>query len=94
MVRVYTDLAYAKYVEFGTGVIGKNNPSPKATEFGWSYDKNDKGEMGWVYKGSDGEYYWTQGQEAHNFMYNAYLDLKENYMDITKQVLRERGLIK
>ena len=94
MVRVYTNLAYAKFVEFGTGVKAKNNPHPSSNEFGWSYDTNAKGEMGWVYRSSDGNYYWTQGEEAHQFMYRAYQDLKENYMSITKQVLRERGLIR
>ncbi len=94
MVSVYTNLAYAKFVEFGTGVTAKKNPHPSSSEFGWSYDKNKHGDMGWVYKASDGNFYWTQGEEAHQFMYRAYQDLKENYMIITKQVLKERGIIK
>lgn len=94
MVRVYTNIAYAKYVEFGTGVIAKTNPHPKASEFGWIYDKNEHGEMGWVYKASDGNCYWTKGEDAHQFMYRAWQDLKENYMFITKNVLIERGILK
>lgn len=93
MASVYTDLAYAKYVEFGTGIVGKSNPNPKAGEFGWSYDTNDHGEKGWVYTASDGNVYWTQGEEAHNFMYNAWVDLKENHLSIARQVLKERGII-
>lgn len=94
MVRVYTNLAYAKYVEFGTGVVAKTSGHPKAAEFGWTYDINGHGELGWVYHASDGNFYWTEGEEAHQFMYRAWMDLKENYMTITKQVLRERGIIK
>lgn len=94
MVRVYTNIAYAKYVEFGTGIIAKSNPHPKASEFGWIYDKNEHGELGWVYKASDGNCYWTKGEDAHQFMYRAWLDLKENYMLITKNVLIERGILK
>lgn len=94
LVRVYTNLAYAKYVEFGTGVVAKGNPHPTSNEFGWNYDVNEHGEKGWVYKASDGNFYWTQGEEAHQFMYRAWLDLKANYIDITKQVLKERGIIK
>lgn len=94
MIRVYSDLAYAKYVEFGTGVTGSEDPHPKTSEFGWSYDENSHGDKGWVYQASDGNFYRTSGQEAHRFMYNAWLDLQENYMEIVKKVLRERGLIK
>lgn len=94
MVRVYTNLAYAKFVEFGTGVTAKNSSHPSSSEFGWSYDTNDKGEKGWVYRASDGNFYWTQGEEAHQFMYKAFQDLKANYMRIAKQVLVERGIIK
>jgi hypothetical protein len=89
MISVYTDLAYAKYVEFGTGIVGAQSPHIEAAERGWTYDK----QTGWTYKGSDGKYYYTEGLEPHNFMYNAWLDLKNNYMNIASEVLRERGLI-
>ena len=89
MISVYTDLAYAKYVEFGTGIVGSNNPHPQAAEQGWSYDK----QTGWRYIGSDGNSYYTEGLEPHQFMYNAWIDLKNNYIDIARKVLKERGLI-
>lgn len=91
MIRIYTDLWYAKYVEYGTGIVGKH---PVATQEGWSYDVNEHGEDGWVYKASNGNFYWTQGEEAHMFMMNAYEELKKNYLPIVKQVLRKRGIVK
>lgn len=94
MVRIYTNLAYAKFVEFGTGITGSQNANPKSSDFGWRYDVNSHGEAGWTYKSSDGNFYWTKGEEAHQFMYRASEDLKANYKKITKTVLRERGLIR
>lgn len=94
VAKVYTNLAYAKFVEFGTGVTGSENSHPKSSEFGWSYDVNEHGEKGWFYKASDGNVYWTEGQVAHQFMYRAFEDLKENYIRIARAVLRERGLIR
>ena len=94
MIRVYTDLAYARYVEFGTGITGKSNPHPESSEWGWKYDVNEHGEKGWTYKASDGKFYWTDGQEGQEFMYKAWLDVKEHYLEIARKVLIERGLIK
>lgn len=94
MIRVYSDSAYAKYVEFGTGVTGRKTSHPKTSEFGWTYDSKEHGDKGWVYQASDGNFYRTTGQDAHQFMYKAWLDLQENYMEIVKKVLKERGLIK
>jgi len=93
-IRIYTDLAYAKFVEYGTGIVGAGATHPKASEAGWVYDKNEHGERGWVYMGSDGEFHWTAGQEGHQFMYRALETLKSKYMEIARKVLRERGLIK
>lgn len=104
MVRVVADTEYAKYVEYGTGLNGSDEPHPMAGQVGWQYSKGpriyeDKNTGrtwevdGWYYVGSDGNVYYTEGLEAHNFMYNAWLDLKEHYREIMKQVLRERGLI-
>lgn len=75
MARVYTDLYYAKYVEFGTGVMGANSSHPKSQQYGWSYGGT------------------TTGQIAHKFVYQASLDVEQNYVEIAKNVLREKGLI-
>lgn len=93
MVRVFTNNEHAVFAEFGTGVTGLGG-HPKSNEFGWVYDSNNHGDKGWFYTAEDGEIYWTKGENAHQFMYRAWIDLQENYMDIVKKVLRERGLIK
>lgn len=93
MVRVFTDSEHAVFAEFGTGVTGSGG-HPKSNELGWVYDSNNHGEKGWFYTAEDGKVYWTKGEKAHQFMYRAWSDLQDNYMDIVKKVLRERGLIK
>ena len=77
--RVYTNVEYAAYVEFGTGVKG-NGTYPyqvkglnlKYKDKGWAYFDEDKGE--WIY---------TKGQKAQPYMYPA---LKQNEKTI-KQII-------
>ena len=90
--RVYTDNDHAQFAEFGTGIVGANNPHPQATAQGWSYDVNEHGEKGWVYKGTDG-YYWTKGYEGRQYMYKSYIDIQKELIPIAERVLRQRGLI-
>ena len=76
---------HAIYVEFGTGIVGRDNSHPVADEAGWTYDVNGHDLEGWVYrKGSGlftepgkGQYYWTKGYVARPFMYNTLRWLQE-----------------
>ena len=69
--RVFTNVQYAPYVEFGTGIKG-NGSYPYDIE-GIDLEYRD---TPWVYTPDDGEtYYRTEGQVAQPFMYPA---LKEN----------------
>ena len=79
--RVYTNVEYAPYVEFGTGIKG-NGTYPYQVEGlnlvyknkGWAYFDEDKGE--WIF---------TKGQKAQPYMYPA---LKQNEKTI-KQILKQ-----
>lgn len=78
--RVYTNVEYAAYVEFGTGIKG-NGTYPYQIE-GLSLEYKDKG---WVYYDEDKEKkIYTTGQKAQPYMYPA---LKENEKTI-KQILK------
>lgn len=92
-IHVFTDNAYAQYVEFGTGIVGQGNPHPDAGNTGWQYDVNSHGEKGWKYQDKNGEWHWTKGQEGSKFMYLAFQDLEQNYMRIGEEVFKEEGLI-
>ena len=84
---VTTDVAYALFVEYGTGAVGaiQSHPEPN----GYVYDKNGHGLDGWVYRGSDGQFHWTAGMAARPFMYNTMRDLEEEAERIGGQVIAE-----
>ena len=77
--RVYTDLFYAKYVEFGTGVRGSSS----------GYDLN-KLQISDTWRGYNNNY---TGQEAQKFIYRAVQDLETNYVSIARNILKQKGLI-
>lgn len=76
--RLYTDNDHAMFAEFGTGVVGKGKPHPKAAENGWVYDYKDQN--------------WT-GYEGRKYMYQTYIDIQKELIPIAEQVLKQRGLI-
>lgn len=75
--------SYAMFVEFGTGIIGKENPHPLKDKVGYEYDANHHGHRGWWYpapwgtnQADDGAMLaWTEGMPARPFMYNTLQDL-------------------
>ena len=98
---VYNRNPKMAFIEFGTGVVGRNsNQNPLAESIGWVYDQNNHGEAGWWYpvKGKppdgqpswykDGQWYaWTRGQEAKNIFYNALVRLQQEIPDIVRKAL-------
>lgn len=77
--KVYTNVTYAPYVEFGTGI--KGNGSYPNKDISLSYRSTP-----WVYTPDEGEtFYYTKGQVAQPFMYPA---LKRNEKEI-KRILEE-----
>ena len=67
--KVYTNVSYAPYVEFGTGSKGNGTYPNKKVKL--SYRSTP-----WVYTPNDGEdFYYTEGQVAQPYMYPA---LKRN----------------
>lgn len=73
---VYTDCDWASFVEFGTGVIGSQNPHPETGLANWKYDVNNHGESGWWYF-NDGEWHWTKGMPSRPFMYETGQELRD-----------------
>ncbi len=78
---------YAIFVEFGTGVVGSNNPHPDPQ--GWAYDVNGHGDDGWVYFNErDGKWHWTAGMPSRPFVYNTGEELQKLCRVIAKEVFR------
>lgn len=86
---IYTACQWAKFVEFGTGIVGSENPHPNTSIIGWKYDVNNHGEKGWLYF-KNGEWHWTKGMPSRPFMYNTASELR-NIETITRVARRVFG---
>lgn len=74
---VLSTAPHSAFCEFGTGVVGADNPHPNITIPGWRYDENQHGEKGWWYMGDDGEWHWTKGMPSRPYMYETAHKLRE-----------------
>lgn len=82
---VYTGCPWAKFVEFGTGIVGKMKPHKNKGIVGWEYDVNEHGEAGWWYY-RDGKRHWTKGLPSRPFMYETSIELAEKIAEVAKEV--------
>ena len=82
---VYTDCPWAKFVEFGTGIVGQSQSHPMSDIFGWRYDINNHGEHGWFYF-KDGEWHWTNGMPSRPFMLETAWELSERIAKVAREV--------
>lgn len=73
---VGTNVEYAPYVEFGTGIHAANG---------------DGRQTPWVYRTADGEFYWTEGQEPQPYLFPALEEnratIKEELLKTVKEDL-------
>ena len=92
-VRVTSD--HVAFVEFGTGVVGQNNPHKNGeylSKAAWQYAVGPKifttkdGRVGWIYPTDDGEFRFTEGMKSRPFMYETALELQKNFPNIVKAV--------
>lgn len=84
---IYTGCDWAPFVEFGTGIVGSENPHPDTGLTGWKYDTNKHGEAGWHYY-KDGEWHWTKGMPSRPFMYETGRDLRKIVPKIAREVFK------
>lgn len=83
---IYTDCPWAKFVEFGTGIVGSKNPHPDTSIVGWKYDTNEHGEKGWYYF-KDDKLHWTKGMPSRPFMYETAKELRN--MELMIRIAKE-----
>lgn len=77
------------FIEFGFGIVGKNNPMQGNEENDWEYDINGHGEKGWFFYDNYGQLVHTQGREGINFMYNTIQKYRTAWKDYLIQLLNE-----
>ncbi len=81
---VGTTLYYAKFVEFGTGMVGRKSPHPEYGEQGWVYKPEDRY---WIYFNERSQrFVATYGYRARPFMWNAARRLEEEAVTIAKEL--------
>lgn len=73
---VGTNVKYAPYVEFGTGLLGDQSV-PHTTRDSWSYQT------------ADGEWHTSHGQRPQPFLIPALKNNEQNIMKIMKEVINE-----
>ena len=92
-VKVTSD--HAAFVEFGTGVVGQNNPHKNGeylSKAAWNYASGAKifttqdGRVGWIYPTDDGGFRFTEGMKSRPFMYETALELHNDLQKITQEV--------
>ena len=92
-VKVASD--HVAFVEFGTGVVGQNNPHKNGeylSKAAWSYASGTKifttknGKVGWIYPTDDGGFRFTEGMKSRPFMYETALELGREFPRIAKEV--------
>ena len=93
--RAYMDGSQAAYIEFGTGVKGKQSPHELAAEVGWEYDSGERifttkdGRRGWVYKDPiSGLYYFTEGIPAMMPVLNAAREIKNEVAETARELMK------
>ena len=82
------------FLEFGTGVVGRDNPHPEASQIGWQYlmnqhkSKNGNPLNGWYYYDEErDEWVFTRGLKAVSYLY----DTLQQMPQIIEQAKKEIG---
>lgn len=85
---------HAAFVEFGTGIVGKQSPYPYPLpeEVEWQYASGKTirqladGRYGWFYPADDGKWYFTEGMPSRPFMYLTAIELRDIVLQTAKEV--------
>lgn len=85
---VVSTAAHSIFCEFGTGIVGAQNPHPEVAIAGWRYDVNEHGQLGWWYIGRDGKSHWTKGMPSRPYMYETAKMLRSMVVPLAKEVMR------
>lgn len=94
---IVVDCDYAIFVEFGTGIVGKNNAyiGKAMAELGYSYGGGSAyvvtadGRIGWYYPTDDGDYRFTEGMPSRPFMYRTGIEISNMILSLAKGAFKE-----
>lgn len=89
---------YCKYIEFGTGVRGRESPHPSAEYkaiMQWAYNSGatifttKNGKEGWYYPVGDGTWRFTEGMPSRPFMYETAQYLRKEAKRLAREVFKD-----
>lgn len=89
---------YCKYIEFGTGVKGRDNSHPSEEYkaiMNWAYNSGatifttKDGREGWYYPADDGTWRFTEGMPSRPFMYETAQYLRKEAQKIASEVFKD-----
>ena len=84
--RVFTNVSYAPYVEFGTGVKGRGTYPYKIKGFSLAYRGTS-----WTYTPDGGEtFYHTKGQVAQPYLYPAFKNNEKYIKNLFKTEVKAK----
>lgn len=92
---VVADSDHAAFVEFGTGLIGKESPYPYELPEGVSWQHASgktirqltDGRYGWFYP-KDGRWYFTEGMPSRPFMHETSMEIMRMVEKTAKEIFR------
>lgn len=89
---------YCKYIEFGTGVRGRESPHPSAEYkaiMQWAYNSGatifttKDGKEGWYYPVGDGTWRFTEGMPSRPFLYETAQYLRKEAKRLAREVFKD-----
>lgn len=89
---------YCKYIEFGTGVRGRESPHPSAEYkaiMQWAYNSGatifttKNGKEGWYYPVGDGAWRFTEGMPSRPFLYETAQYLRKEAKRLAREVFKD-----
>lgn len=101
VVAVLTD--YAKYVEYGTGLVGASSPHPRPLNWSYASGEHSSKGKGWWYPtderdtnrtkkmGSGGDLIaFTEGMPSRPFIYDTWVYLRQVFTQIFRKHINRR----
>ena len=84
---LFTDCQHACFVEFGTGIVGANDPHPTLP---WEYDTNGHGDDGWYYYDDvQGRVRFTKGMPSRPFLFETAQEMERRAVEIAREVFSQ-----
>ena len=87
--KVYTNMEYASYVEFGTGIKG-NGSYPYADKLPRDMELTYRDTPWWYTKDKEDTFIYTKGQVAQPYMYPALADSEEYMLELMGEDLKKQ----